>query len=88
MDAEDKRSKRTIWERIWYPKEEDFISFKVFQMISAPVIMIVAVVLSIFTNNYMWYYLLLSWIIVSVALGIIASIRFRIIRPTNNQKNS
>jgi hypothetical protein len=88
MDTEDKKGKRTIRERIWYPKEEDFISFKVFQMISAPVIMIVSVVLGIITKSWIWYYFILSWIVVSGALGIIASIRFKIIRPANKQRNS
>ena len=73
--------KRNIWDRIWYPKEEDVIGFRVLQMISLPIIMLLNIVLAIFTKNSKWVFLMLSWFILSLLLWIFASVRFRMIKP-------
>jgi hypothetical protein len=79
--------KKAIWDRIWYPDEKDFIRFKVFQMISIPLIMVFILIVNIFLESRIWTFLMLAWLLVAVALGAVASIRFKMINPPKGQKN-
>jgi hypothetical protein len=88
MKPEIKMNKRTIWDHIWYPNEEDFIGFKVFQMISIPVIMVLSLVVNIFLKSAIWNSLMFFWVIVVVALGLITSLRYKIINPTKDKNGS
>jgi len=88
MNPETQKNKRTIWDRIWNPTEENFISFKVFQMVSLPLIMILAVTVGIFLKSSIWTFLLLFCLLVVVVLGLIPSIRFKIISPAKEKKSS
>ena len=88
MEPEVKINKRTIWDRIWYPNEEDFISFKVFQMISIPLLMVLSIAVNIFFESPIWTFLMAFWLIVAVALGLIASFRYKIIESTKEKNSS
>ena len=88
MATEIKIKKRTIWDRIWYPKEEDFIGFKVFQMISIPLLVVLYIAVNIFLDSPIWTFLMIFWLIAVVALGLIASFRYKIINPTKDKNVS
>jgi hypothetical protein len=88
MSVEPNNSKRTIWNCIWYPTEDVFIRFKVFQMVSIPALLIITVVLSIATKSSFWAYLSLPILVVVVLLSLVATLRFRIISPTKDRENS
>ena len=88
MAPEVKIKKRTIRDRIWHPKEEDFISFKVFQMISIPLIMVLSIAMSIFWESPIWTLLMIIWLFVALGLGLIASFRYKIINSTKDKNSS
>lgn len=74
---------RTFWGRIWYPTEEDVIGFRVFQMISIPLIMVITVVINIFIRSATFTYLMMAWLILSVIMWVVASIRFKQLNTQN-----
>ena len=88
MTPEVKIKKRTIWDRIWYPNEEDFISFKVLQMISIPLLMVLSIAVNIFLESPIWTFLMIFCLIVVVTLGLIASFRYKIIDSTKDKNSS
>jgi hypothetical protein len=88
MSVEPNKSKRTIWNCIWYPTEVDFIRFKVFQMVAIPALLIITVVLSIATKSSFWTYITLPILAVVVLLSLVATFRFKIISPTRDRENS
>jgi hypothetical protein len=88
MKPDTPKIKRTLWDRIWHPNEEDFISFKVFQMVSIPLLMVLALAVNIFLKSSIWTFLLFFCLLVIVVLGLVPSIRFKIISPTKDKKGS
>ena len=86
MKPEITTSKKGIWNRIWYPSEGDVVGFRVFQMISIPAGMVLALVPAIFITSRVWTFLMLAWVFISIFLWAVASIRFRIINPLKRQK--
>ena len=86
MKSEFSESARTIWDLIWYPREEDVIGFRVFQMISIPIIMVLTIVLNIFVKSSTWIFLMLAWLLITILLWSVASIRFKIINPPKKEQ--
>ncbi len=68
---------RKILDHLWYPTEEDIVGFKVFQMVTIPLSLLLIIVLYIFTKSGGWSILMWFWLFVAVILKIIASLRFR-----------
>ena len=88
METELNIKNRTLWNRIWFPNEEDYIALKVFQMISIPLTMILIVVVSIFLRSSTLIYILYSWFIIAFALGLIVTLRHKKIIPKKDKKGS
>ena len=88
MEPESTTTKKAVWNRIWYPSGEDVIGFRVFQMISILVSMVLTLVLAIFVKSRVWTLLMFAWLFISIILWAIASIRFRIINPAKRQTGS
>ena len=88
MNPETQKTKRALCYRLWNPNEEDFISFKVFQMVSLPLLMVLGVIVSIFLKSPIWTFLLIFCLSVVAVLGLVPSIRFKIINPTKDKKCS
>ena len=85
MNPQTPKNKRTLWNRMWNPTEEDFISFRVFQMVSIPVSMVLALVFNMFLKNSKWIvFLSLGLLVVIVVLGLVPSIRFKIIEQSGS----
>jgi hypothetical protein len=85
MNLETENNGRNIWKRIWYPKQEDVIGFRVFQMISIPVIMVLSIVVNIYTRSATWNFLMMAWLLVAILLWVVASIRFKKINPIKDE---
>ena len=85
MNLEAENNGRNIWKRIWYPKQEDVIGFRVFQMISIPVIMVLSIVVNIYTRSATWNFLMMAWLLVAILLWAVASIRFKKINPIKDE---
>jgi hypothetical protein len=85
MKLETENNGRNIWKHIWYPKQKDVIGFRVFQMISIPVIMVLSIVVNIYTRNATWNFLMMAWLLVAILLWVVASIRFKKINAIKNE---
>ena len=85
MNLESENNARNIWKRIWYPTQEDVIGFRVFQMISIPVIMVLSIVVNIYIRNATWNFLMIAWLLVAILLWAVASIRFKKINPIKDE---
>ena len=88
MKADTSNKKRPFSDRIWYPSEEDYIAFKVFQMISIPLIMILGVLVTVFLENLIWTFFIFLWFFIAFGLGLITSARYNAISSTKKEKNS
>ena len=86
MKSEFTTAKKAFWNRVWYPREEDVVGFRVFQMISIPVGMAFALVLAIFIKSRIWTFLMFAWLFISILLWVVASVRFKIINPATKRK--
>ncbi|MDJ0817783.1 MAG: hypothetical protein QNJ58_16355 [Desulfobacterales bacterium] len=86
MKDDTSNKKRPFSDRIWYPSEEDYIAFKVFQMISIPLIMILGVLVTVFLENLIWSFFIFLWFFVALGLGLITSARYNAINSTNKKR--
>jgi hypothetical protein len=77
-----KNSKR-VWEHVWYLTEEDLLGFKVFQIITIPLSLLLIMVLYIFTKSGAWSILMWFWLFVSIGLRIVSSLRFSALNKLN-----
>ena len=88
MTESDDSDTRTLWERIWYPTEEDVSYCRAFHIASTASSMLLMAVVSIFSKSRIWFVLFFALIIVSFVIRQIALFRYSQIQRTNNRENS
>jgi uncharacterized membrane protein len=78
MTSPSEITKRNILNRLWNPKQEDVIAFRVFQMVSIPIIMVLSIVAGIFSGSAIWFFIAMGWLVMAIILYLVSSIRFKI----------
>ena len=84
MTSHSEMTKRNIFNRLWNPTQEDVIAFRVFQMVSTPITMVLSIVAGIFSGSAIWFFVAMGWLVIAIILYVVSSIRFRIKNPISD----